>query len=162
MSHGIGSVGLRPFVVYGPGRDQGMTSGPTVAMFAAAAGVSYRIGFGGKVLLTYAPDCARAFIDAARATAGSDDALCLNMPGRRTSMAQVVDLIEEVLPAARGLISYEATPIRVPALLEAPALSEVVGDVANRPLGDGVRATITHFREALAAGLLAPPGSWAM
>ena len=26
LDHGVGSIGLRPFVVYGPGRDQGMTS----------------------------------------------------------------------------------------------------------------------------------------
>ena len=32
------SVGLRPHTVYGPGRDQGLTSAPTTAMLAAAAG----------------------------------------------------------------------------------------------------------------------------
>ena len=65
VDHGLGSVGLRPFIVYGPGRDQGMTSGPTVAMLAAAAGVPYHVKFGGSALLTYAPDCAAAFIAAA-------------------------------------------------------------------------------------------------
>jgi len=34
----VPSIGLRPFIVYGPGRDQGMTSAPTKAMLAAAAG----------------------------------------------------------------------------------------------------------------------------
>ena len=29
---GVASVGLRPFSVYGPGRDQGLTAGPTLAM----------------------------------------------------------------------------------------------------------------------------------
>lgn len=68
MTEGIGSIGLRPFVVYGPGRDQGLTSDPTTAMLAAAGKVSFRIKFGGSVMLTYAPDCARAFILAAQAT----------------------------------------------------------------------------------------------
>ena len=67
--HGIGSIGLRPFIVYGLGRDQGMTSDPTKAMLAAAAGVPFKIKFGGSVLLTYAPDCARVFIASARAAA---------------------------------------------------------------------------------------------
>ena len=31
---GLSSVGLRPHVVYGPGRDNGMTAGPTLAMAA--------------------------------------------------------------------------------------------------------------------------------
>lgn len=159
QSYGIGSVGLRPFVVYGAGRDQGMTSGPTVAMLAAAAGVPYRIGFSGSVLLTYAPDCASAFIGAARAAAGSSDAVCLNVPGWRSGVAQLVELIEEVLPEARGLISYEGAAIRLPALLETPTLAAVVRELATRPLEEGVRATITRFKEALAAGLVRAPGT---
>ena len=38
QDYGINSIGLRPYTVYGPGRDQGMTSTPTRAMLAAAAG----------------------------------------------------------------------------------------------------------------------------
>ena len=34
---GVASVGLRPHTIYGPGRDQGLTSAPTAAMVAAAA-----------------------------------------------------------------------------------------------------------------------------
>ena len=44
--NGLPSIGLRPYVVYGPGRDQGMTSGPTMAMLAAARGEPYAIGYG--------------------------------------------------------------------------------------------------------------------
>jgi nucleoside-diphosphate-sugar epimerase len=46
--YGVSSVGLRPHTVYGPGRDQGLTSAPTSAMAAAAAGREYRIPFGGS------------------------------------------------------------------------------------------------------------------
>ena len=35
-TEGVASIGLRPHSVYGPGRDQGVTSKPTVAMIAAA------------------------------------------------------------------------------------------------------------------------------
>src|SRR3569833_1725189 len=38
---GVPSSGLRPYVVYGPGRDQGVTSYPTAAMLAAARGEEY-------------------------------------------------------------------------------------------------------------------------
>lgn len=156
-THGLGSVGLRPFVIYGPGRDQGRTSDPTVAMLAAAAGVPFRINIGGNALLTHAADCAQAFIAAARAAAGSGDAICLNVPGRRIGIAALVGLIEEVLPAARGLISWETTSGRTPALLAEPALSAAVGDVPNRPVADGVADTIAHFQRALAVGLVQPP-----
>ena len=36
----VPSIGLRPHTVYGPGRDQGLTSAPTNAMVAAATGKS--------------------------------------------------------------------------------------------------------------------------
>ena len=159
MQHGMGSVGLRPFVVYGPGRDQGMTSGATVAMLAAAAGVPYHIKFGGTVLLTYAPDCAGSFIAAARAAMGSGDAVCCNVPGHRVAMPELIELIEAVVPAAKGLITCEQAPLRAPALLKGPTLETVIGEVANRPLEEGVRSTIEHFEKALGAGLLGPPGT---
>src|ERR1700716_1820923 len=34
----VASVGLRPHIVYSPGRDHGMTAGPTLAMVAAVRG----------------------------------------------------------------------------------------------------------------------------
>jgi len=43
QDHGVPSVGLRPGTVYGVGRDQGLTSAPTFAMLAAAAGCGYHI-----------------------------------------------------------------------------------------------------------------------
>jgi len=44
---GVRSIGLRPAFVYGPGRDQGVSSTPTKAMVAAAIGRPYQISFGG-------------------------------------------------------------------------------------------------------------------
>jgi nucleoside-diphosphate-sugar epimerase len=157
--HGIGSVCLRPFIVYGLGRDQGMTSDPTKAMLAAAAGVPFRIKFSGSMLLTYAPDCARAFIASARAAAGSGEAVSLNVPGRRIAIPALVDLIERILPGSGRLISWDDRPLRVPSLLSGPALRAAVGDVPNATLADGVRETIAGFQRALAAGLVSPAGS---
>lgn len=154
--HGIGSISLRPFIVYGPGRDQGMTSDPTKAMLAAAAGVPFRIKFSGSMLLTYAPDCARAFIASARAAAGSGEAVSLNVPGHRIGIPALVDLIEDVLPGARDLITWDRNLLPVPSLLAGAALPGAVGDVPNIPLADGVRQTIKIFQDALAAGLVSP------
>ena len=61
----VASVGLRPHIVYGPGRDHGMTAGPTLAMAAAVRGEPYEIPFGGRAQFQYAPDAAQLFIDAA-------------------------------------------------------------------------------------------------
>ena len=47
QDHGISSVGLRPWTVYGVGRDLGMTSEPTKAIKAVLLGRPYAINFGG-------------------------------------------------------------------------------------------------------------------
>lgn len=157
--HGIGSIGLRPFVVYGLGRDQGMTSDPTKAMLAAAAGVPFKIKFGGSVLLTYAPDCARVFIASARAAAGSGEAVSLNVPGHRIGIPALVDLIEQVLPGSGQYITWDRKPLRVPSLLADSALRNAVGDLPASGLADGVRETIKGFQAGLEAGLVAPAAS---
>ena len=82
------SVGLRPFSVYGPGRDQGLTAGPTLAIAAAVRGEPYQIGFGGRTQLHYAPDVARAFVRAARSAPGG--AQTLNLGGPATAIADFV------------------------------------------------------------------------
>ncbi len=75
----VASVGLRPLVVYGGGRDQGTTSYPTQAMAAAARGQAFNIPFGGSTQLQYGADTGRAFIDAARRPARGGRGL---QPGR--------------------------------------------------------------------------------
>ena len=47
QDHGVSSIALRPYTVYGVTRDQGITSEPTKAMLYAAAGRDSTIGFGG-------------------------------------------------------------------------------------------------------------------
>ena len=66
QDYAVPSVGLRPFFVYGPGRDQGVSSTPTKAMAAAAMGRPYTISFGGTDTYQHADDVARVFIQAAR------------------------------------------------------------------------------------------------
>ena len=60
------SIGLRPYVVYGPGRDQGLTSAATQAMLAAVRGEAFVVPYSGRSQLQYAPDAAAAFVAAAR------------------------------------------------------------------------------------------------
>ena len=61
---GLSSVGLRPWAVYGVGRDFGMTSEPTKAIKAVALGRPYSISFGGMLDLQLADDVAKVFIRA--------------------------------------------------------------------------------------------------
>jgi nucleoside-diphosphate-sugar epimerase len=140
---GVPSTGIRPYIVYGPGRDQGMTSGPTLAMAAAARGEGFSIAYGGVAQYDYAPLVGLAFVRAAAAPAG---AVVANFPGVRASMGEVVAAIEAAAPGAAGTITWEETPLPFPAELEARALEELVGPLPQVSLADGVRATIERFR----------------
>src|SRR5215217_7331772 len=59
---GLSSVGLRPWTVYGVGRDFGMTSEPTKAIKACLLGRSYAISYGGRQDFQYVDDVAKAFV----------------------------------------------------------------------------------------------------
>ncbi len=62
---GISSTGIRPHSAYGPGRDAGVTSKPTVAIIAAAGERPFHIDFGGAYQFQFVEDVAAAFIAAA-------------------------------------------------------------------------------------------------
>jgi len=135
--HGIASVGLRPFTVYGPGRDQGMTAGPTLAIAAAVRGEPYRIAFGGTTQLHYAGDVARAFVDAARSERAGAQTFCIGGPA--TSIAGFVALLGEAVPGAE--ISFEEAVLPFPDRLPEPWFGSPL-----TPLEEGVRETAAILR----------------
>ena len=148
--YGIGSVGLRPTIVYGPGRDQGLTSDPTKAMLAVISGQPGRIGFGGRSILHHAEDVANAFIAAARVEGG--DGRAFNVPGSEVSMEEVGQAIRDVVPDAE--VAIESAPLPFPHSVDPGSFDRRVGG-KFRPLHEGVADTIAHFRRLLAAGLIA-------
>jgi UDP-glucuronate 4-epimerase len=137
---GVASMGLRPFTVYGPGRDQGLTAGPTLAMQAAARGEPYRIAFGGRTQLHYAPDVARAFVQAARSEPAG--AQTFNLGGPATAIADLVAVIEAEVPGAE--ISFDDAPLPFPDELPKPWF-----DSPLTPLEQGVHETVEAFRSVV-------------
>jgi UDP-glucuronate 4-epimerase len=141
---GVASIAIRPYIVYGPGRDQGMTSGPTLAMAAAARGEAYTIGYGGVAQYDYAPDVGLAFSRAAAVV--GNGAIAANFPGVVASMQQVVGAIEAAVPAAEGRITWDDVALPFPAELEATALEKAIGPLPRTTLAEGVAATVDRFR----------------
>jgi nucleoside-diphosphate-sugar epimerase len=140
----VASIGIRPYVVYGPGRDQGLTSGPSLAMAAAARGEPYEIAYGGAAQYDYAPDVGCAFALAARAA--TDGAHVANFPGVPSTMAEVVAAIEAAAPEAAGRITWLEGDLPFPESLQGVVLERLLGPLPRTSLADGVRATIEHFR----------------
>ncbi len=141
---GVGSIGLRPYVVYGPGRDQGLTAGPTLAMAAAARGEAFHIAFGGRCQLQLARDTARVFVAAARS--GHRGASAFNVGGPVSHLEEVVRAIEAAEPESAGRITFDDVQLPFPESLDSGSLADVVGGVGYTPLAEGVRETIEHYR----------------
>jgi UDP-glucuronate 4-epimerase len=143
----LGSVGLRPYVVYGPGRDHGLTADPTLAMAAAARGEGYVMHWGGRCQLHYAADAARIFIAAARAE--HRGASVFNLGGPSSHMRDVVAAIEATVPDVSGLVEFDDVQLPFPVELDNGSLEDVVGPIHWTPLEEGTRLTIGRFRAQL-------------
>jgi nucleoside-diphosphate-sugar epimerase len=150
LDNGISSIGLRPYTIYGPGRDQGLTSGPSKAMAAAAFGRPYYIPFSGRQGLQLADDAAKLFIQAARTS--FNGAGVFNLRGSVVAMEEIIAAIEAAEPSAAGRITFAGPPLPFPEELDDAGLRAALGSPPHTPLATGVAQTISIFKAALAAG----------
>jgi nucleoside-diphosphate-sugar epimerase len=139
---GVGSVGIRPGVVYGVGRDQGLTSKTTVAILAAAAGKSYDVPFSGGVSWLYTGEVASAFIRAvSRERTGAP---VFNMNGVHAPVEEGVAILKKLAPQAKVTVS--GVPLAFPMHLPDTPLREFLGDYGTATLAEGIRETYDAFR----------------
>lgn len=146
----VASIGIRPNVVYGVARDQGMTSLPTVAMLAACAGEAYTIPFSGAIGLLYSDDVAAALIQLV--SEDREGARVFDMNGSVATVEACIDAIKAVEPGAQ--IQCEGEPLPFPGDLDDQPLLEYIGNFRLHALQDGVRDTMMRFRDLLARGVL--------
>jgi nucleoside-diphosphate-sugar epimerase len=130
--------------VPGDYRVERVTSAPTLAIAAAAAGERYRIGFGGSLKLQYVADAGVSFVRASESA--PDDASVHHLDGPVVSVSDVIAAIEREAPEARGLISASEPPLPFPPAPDAGSFIELVGARVSRPLEDGVAETMARFR----------------
>jgi nucleoside-diphosphate-sugar epimerase len=142
--HGLPSIGLRPHTVYGVGRDQGVTSAPTTAMLAAAAGGAYTIPYGGACQLQLARDVARAFV--AASLGPIEGAAVHNLPGRRIAIEEIVAAI------GSDAIAFDDVRLPFPEEVDSASFAALVPGFEETPLEQGVSATIDRFRQLLSEG----------
>ncbi len=141
--HKISSLGLRPSIVYGLGRDDGETSAITKAIKAAALGKSYKIPFTTRSCFQFAGDLADIFIRAALSS--WEGALLSDITDRVASVDEVLAAIREVVPEAQVGWSGE-TRVSPSSDFDVAPLRQVIGDWRETPLLDGIRQTIERYR----------------
>jgi nucleoside-diphosphate-sugar epimerase len=149
---GLSSIGLRPWTVYGVGRDFGMTSEPTKAIKSVALGRPYAISYGGRQDLQYADDVAKVFVRALEAP--YEGAKSYNLRGAVVDLATFHRALVAVAPVAAKLISFGDRQLAIAYDLDDSALQRDLGTLPKTPLEDGIRRTIEMFRELHREGRL--------
>lgn len=153
--YGTASIGLRPCIVYGPGRDQGLTAALTHALKAAVLEVPYEIPFGGPVDVQLAEDVANWFIQAALVE-GDRGAEVYDLHGTSIDVESFITTVEAALPRAAGLLSYRPEPIPSGVDLDDAALRERLGSIEKTDVATGVALSARAFQAHRDAGLLTP------
>ncbi len=152
LDHGISSIGLRPWTVFGVGRDFGMTSEPTKAIKALALGRPYAISYGGCQDLQFVEDVAGIFVRCLEAP--FQGAHSYNLRGDVVDLATFHQTLCEIEPAAARLISYGERQIAIAYDLDDSSLQCDLGPMPRTSLCEGVRQTLEHFRRLQAEGKL--------
>ncbi len=142
IDHKIPSVGLRPFTVYGPGRETGITAGPTIAMRHAVQGSAYTIPFTGSTGMDYVEDTATIFARAA--TQPPPGAHVFSLQGVIASTDDIIAAIRELVPNAR--IDATGTPLPFAPELDEGALRTVFPALPKTSLREGTAKTVEFYR----------------
>ena len=149
QDYGLSSIGLRPWTVYGVGRDFGMTSEPTKAIKSLALGRAYHITYGGWQDLQYVDDVGRD----RRALPGAPYRGEVVQPARpRGGSADVSPGAVRGRSGGGEARSRSATANRHRLRSRRRGLAARLGPMPRTPLTEGIRRTLELFRELRARG----------
>jgi nucleoside-diphosphate-sugar epimerase len=143
LDQGITSIGLRPWTVYGVGRDFGMTSEPTKAIKSVAVGRPYQITYGGTQDLQYVADVAATFVRAlAQPFEGAE---AFNLRGAVEPIERFVSAFCEAVPEARKLVTHGDRQLPIAPDLDDSRLRSTLGPIPRTTLSDGITETYRRF-----------------
>jgi nucleoside-diphosphate-sugar epimerase len=151
-TNGISSVGLRPWTVYGVGRDRGLTADPTLAMRAVALGQPFQIRVTGYMDLQYVRDVSQAFTLCLLAQ--REGAFVFNLQGDIIRMDEFIELLDRLRPGAARLVSAIGPQVPVCWRMDDAQLRAYVPQITKTPLENGLSETLERFDELLRLGRL--------
>ncbi len=142
-TNGISSVGLRPWAVYGFGRDLGLTADPSLAIQAAVNNQPFQIRLSGRMDMQYVEDVAATFTGCLLAT--FPGAHVFNLAGDVISMENFIGVLDQVRPGAKQLITASGPQVPVANQMDDSRLRSHVPDLPNTTLEAGIRKSIALF-----------------
>lgn len=142
-TNGISSFGLRPWTVYGPGRDAGLTAAPTLALQHAARREPYQLPVSGPMDLQYVEDVARAFVSCL--FEGPPGAHVCNLAGDRVDMSEFIAILEQIRPEMTGKLSARGPRVPVASRMDDSLLHQLLPGLERTPLELGIRQTLRVY-----------------
>lgn len=139
---GIASIGFRPFVVYGPGRETGVSAGPSLACRAAVRGEPYTIGYTGSSGLIYVDDVAQAF--EAALFSSSQGATVYNLTGEVVTVGEIIAEITQHESSAQ--LNAEGPPLTIASGISDQGLGQLLSKRQHTSLSQGIAATMQFYR----------------
>lgn len=147
LESGLASVGLRPNVVYGPGREQGETAAITLAIRAAALGEPYELPYSSRMCFQHVDEVADIII---RCLATSPQwPVVSDLTTEILSTDDLITTIRKVVPGARVTATSQLRA--APSEMDNAPLRALLGPWEAVSLEDGVRRTVTAFREQVSS-----------
>lgn len=142
LDHGVPSLGLRPYIVYGPGISSGIAAGPSIALAASIRREPATIRFSGRVGFVHVDDVARLL--AAAMSTPLDHASVLTMAGDTAEM----DFFVRELARQTGWdgISVEGPPLRIPAELTSDPVPAAFGPQPITTITDGIARSLAELK----------------
>ncbi|MEW5423291.1 NAD-dependent epimerase/dehydratase family protein [Amorphus sp. 3PC139-8] len=137
LDYAIPSVGVRPNIVYGPGREVGETAFVSKAVAAAVAGEPFEMPFTGDVCLQHVDEIVDVLL---RCLYASPDApVVSDITTDISKIDDVASVIEDLIPGAKIALSDKVRP--APADLDNEPLRELLGVWPSISLREGIERT---------------------
>ncbi|MEE3373112.1 MAG: NAD(P)-dependent oxidoreductase [Planctomycetota bacterium] len=141
--YGVSSFGLRPHVVYGPEREQGLTAGPSLAARAIAEGHSFEMNYTGQAGYDYVEDVALALVRGA--TESPSGAHVVDLPSRVATPEEIRDILDKLVPGAAARLSITGAPIPSNEPLERCLIHRLFPDWEGVSLHAGFERTLQFY-----------------
>ena len=137
----ISSIGIRPYVLYGPGREIGGTAGITLACKAAKQGFNFDISFSGKAGFVYVKDVA----DFVKMSVDKPllGALTININGITADVKKIISIIKKNIPKSN--IGFDINPLSVVDEILGEEPSKYFENFKYTSLESGIKKTIDFY-----------------
>lgn len=144
LDHGVPSLGLRPYIIYGPGISAGIAAGPSIAIAASLHRELAEIRFSGRVGFVYIDDVARML--AAAMTMPAEDARVLTMAGETAEMEAFVTELRR--QSGWDGVVINGPPLRIPADLTSDPVPVMLGAQPVTAIAAGISQSLAAIRSA--------------